>query len=230
MVKVFTLKSRSREIRYKGCFESAADCLEAAMADGVDMRALKLSGLNLARANLDGGAFEGTDFSGCNLSGANMSECDLRSCVFSHAALMDVCLCDSNLTKAGFYEASFSASDITGTRLEECLFSCPSAFTLKFADAAHFKDCIFYAEGQHCPMFRPPLVVGGLSLPLVAMDDHLMIGRTVRTLGEWACAARFGERDGREQAFFSAHRTLIAELLRVNAAADDAADLSVRIF
>lgn len=188
------------------------------MADGVDMRSLKLSGLNLARANLDGGVFEGTDFSGCNLGGANMSECDLRACVFAHAALMDVCLCDSDLTRATFYEASFSASDITGSHVESCLFSCPSAFTLKFADAACFKDCTFYADGDHCPMSRPPLVVGGLSLPLVVMDDHLMIGRTVRTLGEWACNARFGNGDTRERAFFTAHRALICELLEVKAA------------
>ncbi len=211
MPTMFTLKTRSRELRFKGFFKDASECLEAALRDGVDMTGLKLSGLNLARANLDGGVFTGADFSGCNLGGANMSECDLQSCVFSHASLTDVCLCESDLRKAVFFETSFSASDISGSIIEECLFSCPSAFTLKFSEAATFAKSVYYADAVHCPMGRPPIVITGLPYQIVVMDDHLMIGRTVRALDVWNNAGQ-GSVRREELAFYASYRDVIAAI------------------
>lgn len=193
MSKLIALRTKSQEVRFKGMYKNEAECLEAAIAQNIPLDNLKLTNLNLSCANLDGGRFRNVDFSHCNLNGANMSECDFEGANFSYALLSDACLCESNFKNASFFESSFSSSDVTSSYFEGCLFSCRSAFSLSFQDARTFKDCKYYAHGQHCAMSRVPVSLQGLGISVYVLDDHIMIGQSVHTLSEWA--AKSGQKE-----------------------------------
>jgi len=177
---------RTGTIIYEGEFATARACVEQAVGDGICLDYADLRHTNLANATLDDAVMRHVRLDGANLTGANLSEAQLDGTSFVNAALYAACLCLSSFSGCGFEGATFGGTDIAGSRLQACRFSTLSAFSLNFIDAAAIADCRYYAsEGAVCPFSKPPLVLQGLALPVIALDHHLKIGSSARTWQEW---------------------------------------------
>ncbi|MDB5490576.1 MAG: pentapeptide repeat family protein [Micavibrio sp.] len=177
----YSVKSASTEtLLFSGQYRTLSECVAEAVACGVSMRSADFRNANLINAELDGGDFSGALFSGANLTGANLSEADLRRTDFSNAVLHGAILCDSDLSYSDFSGALFGATEIAGATLLNCIFSTLSAFTLPFDEADMIRDCIFINSCETpCPFSRQPLVVRGLSAPVMVMDRHIKIGHQI---------------------------------------------------
>ena len=169
---------QTKTIVFEGYFSSFRECVEMAINRKISLDHVDFSGQNLGCANLDDGSFRGANFFRCNLRGANLSECNVTDANFSHADLTSACLALSIIKGCQFYQTSFSVTDVTDAIIANCVFSCPTAFDLTFARAQRFYNCVFYVEGQGSFMMNePPIVIGGLSRPVVIMDDMVKIGQ-----------------------------------------------------
>jgi hypothetical protein len=165
---------------FSGHYRSLAECVTDAVARRISLRGADFSNANLTNAEMDGGDYAGAIFNGANLTGANVSEADLRHTDFRNAVLHGAILCDSDLSEANFDGALFGATEIAGATLQQCVFTTLSAFTLPFEEADMIKDCRFINPCETvCPFSRQPLVMQGLSAPVVVMDRHIKIGHQV---------------------------------------------------
>jgi uncharacterized protein YjbI with pentapeptide repeats len=174
----------TQTVLFGGDFGSARACLEAAVAQELDLTAADLSGANLTAANIDGARLDRARLDGANLAGANLSESHLDGASFRNAALYNTCLAESLMRAADFTGASFGATDVAAANLAGALFSTNSAFTLDFALAQDMRGCCFAtADGLLCQMSRPPTVVRGeWGYPIVILDTHVKVGPHVRPL------------------------------------------------
>ena len=165
-------------ILYTGPHRDIRAAAEAAVAAGVRLDGADLRRANLANAMLDGAALRQAALRGANLSGANLSEADLVSCDLASTTLYGACLCESALTDCDLRGALCGGTDISGARLERCLFSTLSALQMNFADCRALARCAFHDEpsGTVALFDRAPVVVAGLGLPLAVMDSHVRIG------------------------------------------------------
>jgi len=177
---------RNGAVIFSGCYSDLGTALAAAVAAGHDLAYADLSRANLVNAALDEAQLRGARLCGANLTGANMSEGCYDGADFSNACLHGACLAGASLRDCNFDGALFGATDIAAARLGGCQFSTLSAFGLNFADTAQLEACTFIdPAGQHCPFSRPPLLLHGLPVPVVLMDEHLKIGSHVKTYRDW---------------------------------------------
>lgn len=177
---------RTGETIFAGRFASAKECVEQACRDHVNLDYADLRHTNLGNAMLDDITMRHARLDYANLTGANLSEAQLSNTSFAYATLHAVCFCYSSLENCNFDNALFGATDITGCALQKSRFSALSAFSLNFRDSARMDNCVYRAAaGTMCPVSRPPLVLKGLSVPVILMDLHLKIGHTVKTCREW---------------------------------------------
>jgi len=196
----YMIKSASAEtILFSGHYKSFSDCITDAVAQGISLRKADFRNTNLSNAELDGGDFAGALFTGANLTAANLSECDLRRADFTNTILHSTILCDSDVSHANFEGALFGATEIAGATLLHCIFTTLSAFTLPFDEADMIRDCDFINGcGTVCPFSRQPLVIRGLSAPVVVMDRHIKIGHQVfplDTIPGWIASGNLNPRN-----------------------------------
>lgn len=211
---------RTEEIIYHGQFNSAKDCVEQAAQDNVCLDYADLRHANLSHVSLDDAIMRHARLDHANLTGANLSEARLSGTSFAGVTLHGACLAFSALDGCNFENCEFGGTYIAGAVLDNARFSALSAFSLNFIDAERMDDCIYTAaSGVSCPFSRPPLAINGLALPVVFLDRHLKIGRSVRTYEEWRSftndnvpASR--PDSGRLYTFFRQHQNLFAELCR----------------
>lgn len=164
-------------IVFGGAFETLRHAATQAVADNVCLDGADFSGANLVNAALDGTRLQGACFQDANLLGANLTEAVLDGADFTNANLQAACLRNASLRGCIFDGTQFGATDIGGCNIGGSLFSTPSAFFLNFTDTANMKDCYYsHSSREACMMSRPPVVVHGLPVPVVFMDDHVMMG------------------------------------------------------
>jgi uncharacterized protein YjbI with pentapeptide repeats len=180
-MKHFTIRTLSGDTAlFSGNFRDFQACLRAAVEDRVPLHHADLRGVNLLNAELDGADLRYASFSGSNLSGTNLSEALLNNANFNGATLFGTVLCESNLDGASFDNALFGATDISHSICSNITLSTLSAFDLHFehiktmAGSRYINPC-----GTICAMSRPPIVVRGLSRPVVFMDHHIKIGHDI---------------------------------------------------
>lgn len=160
---------------YAGLYADLKECLEHAVEKNIDLTGINLSYTNLSNANLDGARMAKACFYNANLSGANLSEATLDSADFRNASLYNTCLCESSLKNCNFEDACFGATDIDSSALCYSRFSTYSAFTLPFRRAENMQGCVYRSiHGQTIQMSAPPIVIEGLSIPLVITDHHVI--------------------------------------------------------
>ena len=183
-MREYTIKSvQTGSILYAGTFKSFAACLEAALAENISLKQADLRFTNLLCADLDGIDLDGAHLSGANLTGANLSEASLRNTDFSNTGLYGTVFCESDLSGANFDGALFGGTDICGACMKDCIFSTLSAYLLDFRLADTVEGCIFIdPDGLCSPFSRPPLVIRGLSHPLMLTDRHIRFGNTVHPI------------------------------------------------
>lgn len=203
---------------YEGRFPSVRACVEQAVREKVKLDYADLRHASLANADLDDGVLRHARLDYTNLTGANLSEVRLESAIFRGATLHGACLCFSDLTGCDFEDSQFGGSDIAGARIEYAQFSLPSSFSLNFTDAESLTGCTYLAaNGQRCPFSRPPVVIHGLSLPVIFLDRHLLAGETVLSYEEWARISNDNNPGARPEngvlyAYFRQHRQLFRAL------------------
>lgn len=178
--KFHILNYHTDDIIYEGWFTDMVECIERAVAEGVNLDGADLSGLNLACANLDDAQMAGARMVGTNLNGANLSEGIFDNADFSNADLSYACLAVSSFMGVNFHGASFAATDVTDAVFRGCRFSCPSMFTCLWHRASVFDDCVYIHDNMmSCPMSKPPIAVTGLPRDVVYMDGMVKIGNDV---------------------------------------------------
>lgn len=214
----------SGELLYRAAGLNVGEVLTQAVAEGVCLDYADLRYANLVNVNLDDAVMRHACFAGANLMGANMSEGLFDHSDFSGASLSNVCLCYSSLIDCSFEGASFGATDVAGTILEECRFSGLSAFTLNFRDVEKLARCVFVdIFGGRSSFFRAPVVVQGLTYPVILLDDHIKVGNLLIAFDEWKSylnAPRACERFDQAHiyAFLRQHQVLLATLIAQRAA------------
>ncbi len=177
---------KTGDVLFGGNFTDVKSCLENAVAAGIALEGADLRGQVLCGAALDGARMRGARFSGANMTGANMSEADFSDSDFCDAHLPDACFCFSGLRGCDFSGALFGATDIAGARLSGARFSTHSAFTLNFTDAEEVSACLFMdSDGRLFRFSGTPVVLQGLALPIVLLDEHMRIGPHTRRFREW---------------------------------------------
>ena len=143
----FEIKNhKTNTVLFAGKYISFKHCLNAAVAQNVNLHYADLRQKDLAHTDLDGGLFDGSLFSGSNMNGINLSDADLRHCDFSNTTLHGACLCLSDLTGSRFNGALFGSTDIAGAVLDRCLFSTESALLLDYSSAYSLHGSIFHDE------------------------------------------------------------------------------------
>jgi len=181
-MKFYQLRSiDNRNILYEGTFANFAACLEQAVQDRVALDCVNLRNKNLMNANLDDAIMPNADFQNCNLSGANMSEAYFKGASFCGTTLYNTCFFDSNLTACNFDSASFGATDVHGSILNNSQFSTLSCFNLDFTNTRNMDGCIFInPDGRICQMSKPPVVIRGMGKQIIVLlDNHAKIGHNV---------------------------------------------------
>lgn len=166
---------------FAGFYPSTIACLEDAIRKETDLSYIDLSHQDLSNGNFDNACMPFARMIGANLSGANLSEACLANGLFHHADLYNTCLCYSDLRACDFTDCNFGGTDITGADISFSFFSTLSCFDLDFFNAAHMQGCIFLnTESEACEMsFRPIVVKGLLSTPMIIFDKQIKIGKTI---------------------------------------------------
>jgi uncharacterized protein YjbI with pentapeptide repeats len=177
------LKSVSGKILFEGRFTNVCKGVEMAVADncnleGINLRQVNLSGGDLDGANMPGACLWGANLNGTDLSGANLKAADIRT-----ANLPDSCLAESDCSGADFSGAYFSRTIVRDADLSNTRFSCPSLFTLDLAEARTLAGAVYCHRGEvDCDLSHAPLIIRGLSRPLVFMDDAVLVGQECRKM------------------------------------------------
>ncbi len=186
-MKTFTITTHNTGKKlYEGRFETFRRCLEQAAAQNINLDYADLRHANLVNANLDNIKMRHARLDHANLMGANLSEALMDYTNFSSAEMQNTCLCESSLQHTLFEGALFGGTDITGAQINHSCFSTLSAFHLAFRDAESLHSCQFInPDGTPCPFSRPPVVIEGLTYPVILMDQHLKIGPHARTFSAW---------------------------------------------
>ncbi len=180
------INHRTGTLIYQGRFQTAGACLEQAAADNVSLDYADLRNANLAGTALDGISMRYALLDRVNLTGANLSEARLDGASFRGATLQGACLAFSTMEHCNFDGTFFGATDIAGAVLDDSHFSTLSAFSLNFIDCTSLHGCTYQEDGEErCHFSSPPLVLHGLSLPVVFMQDHLKIGAAVKHYEQW---------------------------------------------
>jgi hypothetical protein len=164
---------------FAGVFDTMRAALQAAVTANVDLSGADLSGHDLAHVTLDGASLRGARLDRCNLFGANLSEADFTGASLRDCDLSFACLVDARLAGVDFSAATFGSTLLSGAVVDECLFSCPTAFTLPFAQARLGRNT--YAHDGRTPLSftAAPIVVTGLPKRIVWLDEAGLIGNRV---------------------------------------------------
>ena len=178
-MQTFQLYHRDQNLLFAGDYRTLRECVEDALRDGIDLRGVNLAHADLSEINLDGANLHGASFAHANLTGANMSEASCVECTFAGAALFNACFCYSNLSHSDFSDAAFGGTDLAGATLVHCLFSGASTLGLNLSDCATLDGALYRTPQKSCRMSQTPLVVTGLSAPLVLFDEDVMVGTSL---------------------------------------------------
>lgn len=186
-MKTINIKHRrTGDILFEGVFDNLRHCVEQAVIEGVCLDGADFSHSNLVNANLDDASLRQACFTGANLMGANLSDACLDNADFTNANLQAACLCFSSLRYCNFTGCLFGATDIAGADLSHSLFSTLSAFSLNFRDAKAMAHCLYQdADTYLCPISKPPIAIQGLTYPVILMDTHIKVGKTLKPYKDW---------------------------------------------
>lgn len=186
-VQSFEIKTHnSGDVLWQGMGESFKDVLEQAVREGICLDYADFRHANLVNVNLDDAVIRHARFAGANLTGANMSEAVFEHSDFSCASLGSACLCYSSFTHCSFEGSSFGGTDIAGACLDQCRFSGLSSFTLGFHETEKLARCCFVdISGTLCPFVQAPLVLNGLTYPVIFLDAHIKVGNVLIPFEEW---------------------------------------------
>jgi uncharacterized protein YjbI with pentapeptide repeats len=177
------LKSVDGKILFDGCFSNVKQGLEMAVESGVSLQGINLRSANLAGAQLDNAKMEKACFWGANLNGTNMSDGNFEKADFRTAHFLDTCLAEANCEDANFEGAYFSRTIFTDTNLCKAQFSCPSIFTIDLSHVAGMEGAIYSHLGEvDCDLSHAPLIIRGLSKPMIFMDDCMLIGNDLKKI------------------------------------------------
>lgn len=162
---------------YEGRFQTIRRCVEAAVADRVDLSGADLRNANLRHARLDGAVMRDACLWGAKLSHADMAEADFSGSDFRAACLKETCLAESILNGCDFRGARLSGAIVSGAHFSGARFSCPSMFTVRWSEARTLKDAVYWHHGEiPCALDRAPLVIFGLGRDIVFLEDHVLHG------------------------------------------------------
>lgn len=181
----FTIHARlTRAPLFTGDYASLRHCVEAAIAQNISLSGADLGHADLSSASLDGANLRNADLSYANLHGINLSESDLTGACLHACDLTSACLCESRLQNVSFTDASFGGTLITDAVIEGCLFSCPTALTLPFADARLGRNVYMHDNLEPVDFSAAPIVVSGLPKRVAFFDRQALIGDRLIALTE----------------------------------------------
>lgn len=162
-------------------FNTARDCIEAALNQGIDLSYVDLSNQDLRDINLDDAIIRHGNFRGADLRGANMSEGIFDHCDFSNAFMQGACLNLSSFQSCGFVYTRFGDTDCAGTNFRRSIFGGLSSFSLKFFEAERLSDVSYFHEDERLyAMTNPPVVIQGLKHSTIILDTHFLDGAEMR--------------------------------------------------
>ena len=185
-------KKQTGQILFEGLFNTIKECLEDAVTRQIDLIGVELENSNLSGINLDGANLFQASLKNCNLTGANISEAQCTEAEIINCDLTAACLAYSHFQGTSFYETSFGSTDLAGSHIENCVFSCPSCFSNNFSQTKIFKNCYYvHSNTEYCELERPPIVMTGLPYEVVFMSRHMKVGCVVR---EYQDITRFNAR------------------------------------
>lgn len=163
---------------FSGHYHSFIDCLEDAVKKNINLSHIDLRAQNLTNANLDGAHMPFADFKGANLIGCNLSECELQNSIFNDCVLYNTCFAYSEIKNSMFMGASFGATIIDGSNIQDCTFSTLSAFDLEFQTTRAMSGCRFIdPDFMHHDMSQPPVILKGIiNTPIIILDKSIKIG------------------------------------------------------
>ncbi len=162
---------------------SEKKCIETAISAGITITNMSFKYSNFQNGLFDNGHFVNTTFEYCNFSGANLSEVTLQNCKFEFCSMQTACLNESNIVNTLFEGSRFGDTDIAGTKFSNVVFEDPSVFSLKFWEADITVPCRYHhLDGKEYPFSKAPIVVSGLSKPIIYLDTHVLVGDTKLSL------------------------------------------------
>lgn len=167
----------TRHTLFEGPYATMRHCVEAAVAARTPLRNADLRHTDLAHASIDGADLRGADLTAAALYGVNLSESDVSGARIRDADLTLACLADARMSGVDFTGSHFAGVILSGARIDDCTFSCPTAFTLPFADAQMLGRNHYVHDGLQALVFTAaPVVITGLPRRIVLLDDTALIG------------------------------------------------------
>ena len=165
------------EILYQASCTDGKLCLEKAVTEGVIIDGAVFHSEDYRDGMFDDAYFINTHFINCNLTGANLSEAVFINCFFYSCSLQAACLNESRIDNCAFIQTRFGDTDFAGSKLSGCIFEDPSVFSLNFHEIDLRLPCFYrHTNGNSYAMSRPPVIVRGLSHPLIFLDTHILTG------------------------------------------------------
>ncbi|NBX66581.1 MAG: pentapeptide repeat-containing protein [Proteobacteria bacterium] len=175
-MKNISIRNRTTNaVIFSGSFKSMRHAVETAVSQKISLSCADLRRARLDNATLDGGDFTNASLENASLTGANLSEADLSHANLRSTDLTTTCLCESRLIDTDFTNASFAATLISGAVIDNCIFSCTSAFSLPFIEARTGRN-IFELDSKVALFSGPPVVLMGLPKRIAILDTTVVIG------------------------------------------------------
>jgi len=185
------IKNISGEILYESQARTLKAAAEEAVAAGVDLSGANFRNACLNFAELDGAHMPGACFWGARLNGANLSDGDFRGSDFRTAILLNACMGGSDFDQTDFSGAFFARTIIADSVLSRCRFSCPSIFSLDLGMAQSLQGSVYNHFGEReCNVSTPPIIIQGLTKPVIWFGEDLLIGHEIQSFDEAARAHR----------------------------------------
>ncbi len=168
-----------------------------------------------ALITVDADHLRSADLSGANLSGADLRhadlrDADLRDADLSHADLRGADLRHANLSGAILSLADLSDADLRHADLRDA--------DLRDADLSHADlrgaDLTGTTYGDNVRMTKPPVILTGMTWPIMMFDNHMKIGCQLHSFEEWfVFNDRFiNDMDSEALAFWSANKAVLFAL------------------
>lgn len=174
------LENKEGKVIYQAAQRSFRRTLEEAARKNIDLSNINLkkccfSNACLDDVKMDKACFWGAKAVNVDLSGASLKQCDFRASNFENA-----CLADANLSGSNLSGCFLKGAIVDGTNFSDCIFSCPSIFSLDLSVCKTLKRSVYNHHGEYsCPMEKPPVVIFGGQKRVIILDSHIIIGTKI---------------------------------------------------
>lgn len=169
----------TRKIIMSGDFISYKHAIEYAIDHNINLDYLTLNDVDLSHSNLDGVSLNYAQLTRVNFEGANISESSVIKAKFEDCNLTNVTLTDTNCVGTSFQNCVMMNIEALYADFRGALVTCPHFLKNDFRQTAHFGGACFMNKGNMCPMSKGPVLIRGLGLDVVLLDEHAIVSGTI---------------------------------------------------